>query len=96
MAETAEVRTLKTRILHLHGRWCTAGAPSAGTGKDHRFLLIDGIQWAPQHFLQRRNGFAAICSTELELQDLYDLPQGELDLVMAETAEIFFGPSIRH
>ena len=25
---------------------------------------------------------------EVELQDLYDLPQGDLDLLMAETAEI--------
>jgi len=25
---------------------------------------------------------------EVELQELYDLPQGELDLLMAETAEI--------
>ena len=35
-------------------------------------------KWFRSHLLNR----------ELELQDLYDLPQGELDLLMAETAEI--------
>ncbi|QNI63673.1 hypothetical protein [Synechococcus sp. A15-44] len=35
-------------------------------------------KWFRSHLLNR----------ELELQELYDLPQGELDLVMAETAEI--------
>ena len=35
-------------------------------------------KWFRSHLLAR----------EIELQDLYDLPQGELDLVMAETAEI--------
>ena len=35
-------------------------------------------KWFRSHLLGR----------ELELQDLYDLPQGELDLLMAETAEI--------
>ena len=35
-------------------------------------------KWFRSHLLNR----------EVELQDLYDLPQGELDLLMAETAEI--------
>ena len=35
-------------------------------------------KWFRSHLLGR----------EVELQDLYDLPQGELDLLMAETAEI--------
>ena len=35
-------------------------------------------KWFRSHLLNR----------ELELQELYDLPQGELDLLMAETAEI--------
>ena len=35
-------------------------------------------KWFRSHLLNR----------ELELQDLYDLRQGELDLLMAETAEI--------
>ena len=38
---------------------------------------------------QNRKWFRShLLSRELELQELYDLPQGELDLVMAETAEI--------
>ena len=37
---------------------------------------------------QNRKWFCShLLSRELELQELYDLPQGELDLVMAETAE---------
>ena len=32
---------------------------------------------------------------EVELQDLYELPQGELDLLMAETAEIRSDPENR-
>lgn len=39
-------------------------------------------KWFRSHLLGR----------ELELQDLYDLPQGELDLLMAETAEIRSDP----
>lgn len=35
-------------------------------------------KWFRSHLLNR----------EVELQDLYDLPQGELGLLMAETAEI--------
>ena len=35
-------------------------------------------KWFRSHLLNR----------EVELQDLYELPQGELDLLMAETAEI--------
>ena len=35
-------------------------------------------KWFRSHLLNR----------ELELQELYDLPQDELDLLMAETAEI--------
>ena len=35
-------------------------------------------KWFRSHLLNR----------EVELQELYDLPQGELDLLMAETAEI--------
>ena len=35
-------------------------------------------KWFRSHLLNR----------ELELQELYELPQGELDLLMAETAEI--------
>lgn len=35
-------------------------------------------KWFRSHLLNR----------ELELQELYDLPQGELDLLMAETGEI--------
>ena len=35
-------------------------------------------KWFRSHLLNR----------EVELQDLYDLPQRELDLLMAETAEI--------
>lgn len=35
-------------------------------------------KWFRSHLLGR----------EVELQDLYELPQGELDLLMAETAEI--------
>ncbi|QNJ29667.1 hypothetical protein [Synechococcus sp. A15-24] len=35
-------------------------------------------KWFRSHLLNR----------EVELQELYDLPQGELNLLMAETAEI--------
>ena len=35
-------------------------------------------KWFRSHLLDR----------EVELQDLYDLPQDDLDLLMAETAEI--------
>ena len=35
-------------------------------------------KWFRSHLLNR----------EVELQELYDLPQGDLDLLMAETAEI--------
>ena len=35
-------------------------------------------KWFRSHLLDR----------EVELQELYELPQGELDLLMAETAEI--------
>ena len=42
-------------------------------------------KWFRSHLLNR----------ELELQELYDLPQGELDLVMAETAEIRSDPENR-
>ena len=35
-------------------------------------------KWFRSHLLNR----------EVELQELYELPQGELDLLMAETAEI--------
>lgn len=38
---------------------------------------------------QTRKWFRShLLSRELELQDLYELPQGELDLLMAETGEI--------
>ena len=38
---------------------------------------------------QTRKWFRShLLSRELELQDLYDLPQGEIDLLMAETGEI--------
>ena len=42
-------------------------------------------KWFRSHFLAR----------ELELQELYELPQGELDLLMAETAEIRSDPENR-
>ena len=42
-------------------------------------------KWFRSHLLAR----------EVELQDLYDLPQGELDLLMAETAEIRSDPENR-
>ena len=42
-------------------------------------------KWFRSHLLAR----------EVELQDLYDLPQGELDLSMAETAEIRSDPENR-
>ena len=42
-------------------------------------------KWFKSHLLSR----------EIELQDLYELPQGELDLVMAETAEIRSDPENR-
>ena len=42
-------------------------------------------KWFRSHLLGR----------EGELQDLYDLPQGELDLLMAETAEIRSDPENR-
>ena len=42
-------------------------------------------KWCRSHLLNR----------ELELQELYDLPQGELDLLMAETAEIRSDPENR-
>ena len=42
---------------------------------------------------QNRKWFRShLLSRELELQELYDPPQGELDLVMAETAEIRSDP----
>ena len=44
-----------------------------------------GRKWFRSHLLGR----------EVELQDLYDLPQGELDLLMAETAEIRSDPENR-
>ena len=45
---------------------------------------------------QNRKWFRShLLSRELELQELYDLPQGELDLVMAETAEIRSDPENR-
>ena len=38
---------------------------------------------------QTRKWFRShLLSREVELQELYDLPQAELDLLMAETAEI--------
>lgn len=42
-------------------------------------------KWFRSHLLNR----------EVELQDLYDLPQAELDLLMAETAEIRSDPENR-
>ena len=42
-------------------------------------------KWFRSHLLAR----------ELELQELYELPQGELDLLMAETAEIRSDPENR-
>ena len=42
-------------------------------------------KWFRSHLLAR----------EVELQDLYDLSQGELDLLMAETAEIRSDPENR-
>lgn len=42
-------------------------------------------KWFRSHLLGR----------ELELQDLYELPQGDLDLLMAETAEIRSDPENR-
>ena len=42
-------------------------------------------RWLHSHLVNR----------ELELQELYDLAQGELDLVMAETAEIRSDPENR-
>ena len=42
-------------------------------------------KWFRSHLLAR----------EVELQDLYDRPQGELDLLMAETAEIRSDPENR-
>ena len=42
-------------------------------------------KWFRSHLLGR----------EVELQDLYELPQGELDLLMAETAEIRSDPENR-
>ena len=42
-------------------------------------------KWFRSHLLAR----------EVELQDLYDLPQGELDLLLAETAEIRSDPENR-
>ena len=42
-------------------------------------------KWFRSHLLGR----------EVELQDLYHLPQGDLDLVMAETAEIRSDPDNR-
>ena len=42
-------------------------------------------KWFRSHLLGR----------ELELQDLYELPQGDLDLLMAETAEIRSDPDNR-
>ena len=42
-------------------------------------------KWFRSHLLAR----------EVELQDLYDLSQGELDLLMAETAEIRADPENR-
>ena len=45
---------------------------------------------------QNRKWFRShLLSRELELQELYDLPQVELDLVMAETAEIRSDPENR-
>ena len=42
-------------------------------------------KWFKSHLLDR----------ELELKELYELPQGELDLIMAETAELRSDPSNR-
>lgn len=42
-------------------------------------------KWFRSHLLGR----------EVELQDLYDLPQADLDLLMAETAEIRSDPENR-
>jgi hypothetical protein len=42
-------------------------------------------KWFRSHLLDR----------EVELQELYELPQGELDLLMAETAEIRSDPENR-
>ena len=45
---------------------------------------------------QNRKWFRSyLLSRELELQELYDLAQGELDLAMAETAEIRSDPENR-
>ena len=42
-------------------------------------------KWFRSHLLGR----------EVELQEIYELPQGELDLLMAETAEIRSDPENR-
>ena len=45
---------------------------------------------------QMRKWFRShLLSRELELQELYELPPGELDLLMAETAEIRSDPENR-
>ena len=45
---------------------------------------------------QVRKGFRShLLGREVELQDLYDLPQSDLDLLMAETAEIRSDPENR-
>lgn len=45
---------------------------------------------------QTRKWFRShLLGCEVELQDLYDLPQGDLDLLMAETAEIRSDPENR-
>ena len=42
----------------------------------------------PDQELHRKWFRSHLLGRELELQELYELPQGELDLLMAETAEI--------
>ena len=49
----------------------------------------------PAQELSRKWFRSHLLGREVELQDLYDLPQGELDLLMAETAEIRSDPENR-
>ena len=53
------------------------------------------MQLEPRHPTPRTNSQVVSQNRELELQELYDLPEDELDLLMAETAEIRSDPENR-
>ena len=57
-------------------------------GEWHAQPLIGMSREIPEQELTRKWFRSHLLNREVELQELYDLPNEELDLLMAETAEI--------